>query len=184
MTEQTRRIAYAASGLAIGGLIVFAALNTSAPEDDRPPIIVRGGSLYFDNGVPNDRPGKAWKRVEGAEEYYIDQQHGKPVRLFQVYFVGGTIGGQGEPCRPVTVTDLSVRFDHDNDVNTAPATYFINIRERGQREARVSGPDLKPSDDSTRLTAAAAGAKTIYSVGVSQFECMSPKEVWIEAVKP
>lgn len=187
MTDTAKKATWLAAGLVAGGLAVYALLSQGADDDDRPPIIVRGGSLIFESGSDkSERPRKRWDS-ENANEYFQDYKKGKDVNWFQLYFVGGLLGGQaGVPCPSVTVRDFTVRFDHDGDGENL-RSYTINIRSMGGKSAvpTISGPELNRTSDYV-LTAPATPAeiKLINRVSAANgFECHEPTEVWAESVK-
>lgn len=77
-------------------------------EDERPPIIVRGGSLVIQSGDekssnPKHKKGKEWTK-DGA---HWKQKHdnGKDVKTYSVSFVGG-----GGSCAPVLTTEVRVTY--------------------------------------------------------------------------
>ena len=166
-------------GAALVGAVAAGAFVASrlAGDDDRPPIIVKGGSLYFDNGKENNahRPRKNWKKDSATGEYAQDDA--KNVKFFQVYFVGGT-KNDGSACEPTTVTNFTIRFDHDANTTTMVRSYAVKIVNK---EPTISGDGLS-GEGSPRLTAEALnGAKTITSVDFDDWKCLTPTEVWIES---
>lgn len=77
-------------------------------EDERPPIIVRGGSLVIQSGDPKSsnpkhKKGKPWRK-DGA---HWKQKHddGKDVKTYSVSFQGG-----GGSCGPTFATEVRVTY--------------------------------------------------------------------------
>lgn len=176
--ETKKRLAYAAGGILLGAAAYFLydkAVNQQ--DEDRPPIVVKGGSLNFYNGAPS-RPGKAWK--SSALGFQLDHDRGKPVSSFQLYFVGGT-----GACSPVTTSDFTVSFDHDGIADTPARLYTVNVRsDKGRPAPTASGPDLViDTGDSRRLYTGTAGTGSLVSVAWSSLECAAPTEVWVESIR-
>ena len=86
-------VAYAAAGLIVGGLLVYGALSsTRADDEERPPIIVRGGSLIFESGDatstdPAEKTGKPWTQV--GSDWQPDHGNGNKTKWFSVELRGG-----------------------------------------------------------------------------------------------
>jgi hypothetical protein len=64
-------------------------------DEERPPIIVRNGSLIFESGDaasndPEEKTGKPWKQVDGS--WQPDHNKGKKTKWFVVTIQGGTSG--------------------------------------------------------------------------------------------
>ena len=82
-----------------------------AGNEERPPIIVRGGSLVIQSGderstKPAHKKGKPW-REPGSDRKRWKQKHdnGKHVTTYAVSFQGG-----GGTCSPVHATDVRVIY--------------------------------------------------------------------------
>ena len=91
MGENAKRAGIAAIGLAVGvgvGLLV----SPGAEDEDRPPIIVKGGSLIFQSGDPDgdaeEQAGKRWKQV--GSDWQPDHDDGKKTSWFSVAIRGGS----------------------------------------------------------------------------------------------
>ena len=178
MSPETKvRLGFAAGGLLAGGLLLYATLQYLQPPDDedRPPIIVRGGSLEFESGTVN-RPGRNWKT--GSVGFQMIHDRGKPVSRFQVYFEGGT-----GLCTPVTVADFTISFDHDGQGNTPPRLYEVRTRpDTGRPAPTVTGEGLTISSNNPTQLRVDAEA-TAFSIVGSNFECTNPTAVWIESIR-
>lgn len=164
-----------AVGAAVGAVV---ALNyADSGEEDRPPIIVKSGSLIFESGTTS-RPGNDWEQVPNTSDWQPDHPNGKRVNRFQLYFRGGT-----GTCVPVTVTDVTINFDPDGAGAQAAVPYMLVIRQRGGKPVpTVSGANLQwDGAIHSRLTTGTGGA--ISSVGSSSFQCDQPTEVWVELIK-
>jgi len=109
----------AASALSLlGGLSFFPA---SADDEERPPIIVRGGSVTFESSEDLTTKPKKWKQVK--KDWQPDQKHGIPVASFAVAI------------DPVTVSCPSSDITHEllviyTDENNKPSTFLISTRPR------------------------------------------------------
>lgn len=176
--ETKKKVAYAAGGILLGATAYFLYdKGVDQQDEDRPPIVVKGGSLNFYNGTPG-RPGRAWKPV--SAKFQLDHDRGKPVSSFQLYFVGGT-----GACSPVTTSEFTVNFDHDGIADTPALVYTVNLEsDQGRRAPTVSGTDLAvDTADSTRLYTGTAGTGSIGAVAWSNQECAAPTEVWVESIR-
>ena len=189
MTNTQKLLLTGIAAATLGAAGVFlATIALITADEDRPPIIVKGGgSLIIDSGTTG-RPGKPWKKAaDGTEQYYPDHDRGKSVVAFQLYFVGGTVG-QG-PCLPTRVENFTVKFDHDDDSSTPPKMYTFNIQpdsalgsHKGKQVPVISGPDLTSVSGTNSLTAGEHLKGTLTSVTVSSFQCDRPLQVWAESV--
>lgn len=187
MAKRNRVLACGLATLLLGGLGMIgysrSAEASRAPmmagDEDRPPIIVKGGSLTFESGTAR-RPGKPWKKVDPANKRKWDQNHGqgKNVTLFQVYFVGGT-----GSCAPQAATELTVNYDHDNDSRN-PRPYVVSINTTGPDKGPMISSDYLDQDqsDATKLAATPATGKLL-NVTIGSSVCTQPKEVWVESIR-
>jgi hypothetical protein len=146
-----------------------------AEDDDRPPIIVKGGSLYFEN-TTTKRPGKVWKEVTAGNKkvWGLDHDNGKKVSFYQVYFVGGS-----GVCAPVETEEVSVNFDHDSNPNTPDRQYTVNVVDKRPRVS--STYDLEVDSDATRLIAGREGRFSNVVIGGTV--CTSPTAAYLEPIK-
>jgi hypothetical protein len=184
MTESGKRVAYAVGGAIAGALLLWGASEFLGSDDeDRPPIIVKNGSLVFQSGT-EPRPGKSWK-AQGNRNWQTNHGNGKRVSTFQLYFIGGKVKDSDDPCRPTTATDFTVKLDHDGNSATDPIDYQVTRRPDGKKAApTVIGDNLTPdTTDSTKLVAPSTNGGMIASVVVPDFECQNPQEVWVESIK-
>ena len=84
---------------AIGGWLAHAFLRRPLGDEERPPIIVRGGSIEFETE-------KGW--TEAGHEWKPDHFEGKPVEEFIVYIKRSGVTG----CSGRTLRGTIVRFQH------------------------------------------------------------------------
>lgn len=89
------KVAYFTAGAVIAGVTVagvFSAIG-SGDTEERPPIIVRGGSIVFESGdknssKPTEKKGKKWMQA-GGDDWQPDQPQGIPVADLTVAIRGG-----------------------------------------------------------------------------------------------
>ena len=92
----------------------------SGEDEERPPIIVRGGSVIFESGE-GAKKGKKWKKVN--DDWQPDHGNGIPVNKFTV-----AIQGSDTECPPLQVThDLSITYTDEQGVSS---TFFITTKAR------------------------------------------------------
>lgn len=187
MAKRNKVLACALAALLVGGLGVMgysrSAEASGAPmmagDEDRPPIIVKGGSLTFQSGTPK-RPGKPWKKVDPANKKKWDQNHGngKNVTLFQLYFVGGT-----GSCAPQTAAEFTVNYDHDKD-GKSPRPYVVSINTTGpDRGPMISSDYLDQDQTDANKLAATPATGDLLNVTIGSSVCTQPKEVWVESIR-
>lgn len=178
----TVKVAIAVLGLVAG---FYVATQLWQNDEDRPPIVVKSGSLYFDH-VADGRPGQEWELVSGSTtDWQPNHPGGKKVSKLQLYFVGGSVSGGGL-CEPVTVTTFTVNFDPDGPGSQLPKTYTVGISTTGKPVPRVSGDLQQDLNNPKRLIAGTEG--TIDSVAgesvtSAPFKCDNPTGVWVEPIK-
>jgi hypothetical protein len=190
VAKRKKVLAGALAALLLGGLGVVAysrnAEASGAPmlagDEDRPPIIVKGGSLTFESGTAK-RLGKPWKKVDPASKKNWDQDHGngKNVALFQLYFLGGTEGTRA--CTPQSGTEFTVNYDHDNDgKNSRP--YVVSINQTGPDKGPMISSDFLDQDqsDATKLVATPSTGRLL-NVTIGTSTCTRPREVWVESIR-
>jgi hypothetical protein len=172
---------------ALGGALLYVAGRiTSAADEDRPPIIVRGGSVIFESAAKNPRPGQPWTKENGKEVYHQDHKgKGRPVNTFQLYFVGGIAGGSSTSglCMPVATTKFVVSYQEGT---AGPLDYTVEIPASGNQDPTVSGPGITNDTTANTLTAGTHGQGHIVSVSGTdvnnaKFACDGPGEIWAES---
>lgn len=136
----------------VGGLAIAACTNTVYSDEDRPPIVVKNGSIIFEN----DRD---W--VPGATRAWtLDQPKGKAVTTFDVSFksvscasTSGTVvtiirtsaGGQTQTYKVIRTggsrPEPLINAPVDMDVDNVPARKTLTSRDSGGAitEVKVAG---------------------------------------------
>jgi hypothetical protein len=86
-------------------------------DDDRPPIIVTNGSMYFEDGNPNDTDNSKWKnwtkanRDNNAKQWTQEAPNGFDVKSFTV-----TITGSSDPkCNSKTTSVAAIAIEYTPD---------------------------------------------------------------------
>ena len=169
MTSRTK------TAIGIAALTALAALGfwilnlLMVGDEDRPPIIVRGGSLEFENGT-DDRPGFDWEHSPLGFRMKHDQ--GRAIGKFQLYFTGGAGN-----CNRRAVTDFTVIYAENG---TGPgAAYEVRAR---RSEPSISGPKLEIDSTNSKKLRVDGTSKDFTIVGVN-WECSNPTEVIAEPLK-
>jgi hypothetical protein len=78
---------------AFAGIGLF--FTVGSGDQDRPPIIVRGGSIYLDGGTPTD--WKPWQEHGNKKTWQPDQSHGASTKNFAV-----TVSNSNGPAAPTS----------------------------------------------------------------------------------
>ena len=149
-------------------------------DEERPPIIVRGGSLKIVSGTKKN--GKPWKKV--GDEYRQEQPRGKDVVVYSVRFVGG-----GANCRPTFAHSVRVTYALDSGktavVVIGRADEIAEERDK-KREPVVSSTVpleiVNDSEEGPHLLLALRGRIT--SVVADSLVCSNPVEVIVQPVGP
>ena len=175
------------SALAMGGIIWAAFVFGNVKDfffrdDDRPPIIVRGGSIEFETEPPNPQ-GHAWNDPRGNKRFRPSQAGGKAARSLRLYFV------LNSSCTPLETSRFTVAFDHDGDGMTAAREYAIDVSTPGP--PIVTGQDLGTDPNNRRrLFAGTQGAGAIEWVTTAEgSRCPATglldrdTQIWVEMVK-
>ena len=147
MSENATRAGIAAAGL-IGGALLGYAVGSRAADDDRPPIIVKGGSLIFQSGDPNsseqeEKQGKPWKQV--GNDWQPDHDDGKKTTWFSVAISGGS-----GSCPTLSMT-REVRFVYA-DAQGNETTFALRTKPRGPN--KPNAPAIEGSGLTTGGTSA------------------------------
>ncbi len=184
MADEPNRLAALVAGAVgfAGGFAVGYAIKKALADDDRPPIIVRGGSLYFDN-TTTKKPGRDWQRVRPNDKkaWELDHWAGKKVSFYRVYFEGAA----GTACGPIETDEIVVHFDHDGDGDDANLRQYT-VKIVNDRPRITSAYDMDAdTNDSRRLVAGRQGTvvKVAVKVDMQWVECPAPTEVWVESVR-
>ena len=173
MTLTTRQKLMVGAAIVAVGIVAYFGLRAFFADEERPPIIVRGGSLYFENKSAK-RPGKPWQKPDqnNPKEWEPNDNGGKKVSYYQVYFTGG-----GADCVPAEAESVVVNFVDDS--GTAK-TYRVTTRSD---RPIVIGPDAMNVDpnDNTRLIASTGGR--VESIVVDSVRCSRPSAAYLEPMK-
>ena len=124
MSENLKRAGFAVLGLA-GGFALGLLVGAGAEDEDRPPIIVKGGSLIFQSGDPDgasdEKAGKSWKQVGG--DWQPDHDNGKKTNWFSVAIRGGS-----GSCPALSMTrELTVTYEAQG----LESNFRVTIKPRG-----------------------------------------------------
>ncbi|HXG57027.1 MAG TPA: hypothetical protein VNJ03_16735 [Vicinamibacterales bacterium] len=124
-------------GVLTGAAVMYSFQQPSVEDDDRPPIIVRGGSLIFESGdTKKSKPGKPWRKEtvtdsagQSEVQWKPDHEKARSVGLFVVSFENGT-DASGATCVSEFLPELTVIYDHDGEAGTPAIRYLISRRPR------------------------------------------------------
>jgi len=154
-SEIDSRLVWGALGVIAVGAVVcaskvmtFRSLRYS--DEDRPPIIVRGGSLYFISGDAHHsknefKYGKPWKYRKQKKVWQPDHERGKRVTVFGVD-VYPPDHSESSPKLPVTYKTESLLVVQDTE------SFMVTIQDgpgNSPRTAAISGR-LKEKDDAPK----------------------------------
>ena len=179
MTEKTK---WGLAGLAAGALITGAVIYTAVIRDneDRPPMVVKGGSLIFQSGVNSSNPGKTWHNDPNAQsEWQMNHPAGKPTNAFSVMLTGSG------SCGPGFVQELTLEYTRSSDqaVRTFRLVRKAQFGTSGKMVPTVIGDGLTPtnSGDTPLLTYPDPGELT--RVTATNIDCRAPADFMVYAVK-
>ncbi|HXG72341.1 MAG TPA: hypothetical protein VNJ04_17185 [Gemmatimonadaceae bacterium] len=170
-------------GVLLGAVVMYSLQEPSADDEDRPPIIVRGGSLIFESGDAKTS-GKNWKQKSGTE-WKQDHDKGHWVGYFAVSFDAPST------CAPVYTPELTVYFKPDGP--GADTAFQITRQPRNnngndkKQEPVVIGQGLVAANSITNptLTFNQKGsiARVDYKTPGGTGTCATPKEIRIELAR-
>ena len=148
MSENAQKAGFAAVGFIAGTLLGYSITGTRDYDEDRPPIIVRGGSLIFQSGDPDsseaeEKAGKPWKQV--GTDWQPDQDYGKKTSWFSVAIRGGS-----NSCPALSMT-REVRLVYA-DAGGTETTFALRVKPRGPN--KPNAPAIEGSGLATGGTAA------------------------------
>lgn len=130
-----------------GGLGWVFAQGTT--EEDRPAMIVRNGSIIFENGTVNGRPVH-WLYAD-ALSFKTDQQNGK-----RVISADATVTGGSGQCNLTGGRRFRITFQEQNDSED------IHLIAAGQEPKIFPNDVLTRSSSRLQLTRGTAGAGQIF----------------------
>ena len=135
-----------AVGLVVGVGVGMPIGEALAGDDDRPPIIVRNGSVIFDGGDPKGDPKtwKAWKKDILGEQWKPDHDNGRKVREYQVSYSGFS---NPPACTTTTTSGQEVLVDYTTSGGTVTMKMYIQVKIGfpgfGKREPKIdSSPNV------------------------------------------
>jgi hypothetical protein len=134
-------LAGAALLAAVGGGLLMA----QGEGDDRPPIIVRDGSLIFEGGVPSN--SKTWVKDTFLGEWKPRHGEATGVRTLEVTFA--MVPSPAPACAAATVSGSEVLIEYRlNSTGNPLAEMRVHLRKKywfGKREPKVdsNGKELK-----------------------------------------
>ncbi len=133
----------AVAGIVGGALLIH---STQADDEDRPQIIVRGGSVTIDDGDASLT--KPWKKGGSKKDWRPDQAKGAPVRYFAVMVQNaGTTGSPSAPCPAVGMIATSVAIEYRKTVGdqTEVNQIQVGLAPTGKAEPLITSTvDLEP----------------------------------------
>lgn len=137
MTDRTKA---AITGFVVGaaaGVLLGYTLDKLGGNEDRPPIIVKGGSLIFQSAKP-------WRQSSAnSRQWQPNHPEGKETNNFQVMFIGGS-----GSCNPLFTSNATVTFKPD-DAEAVTFTLAPEPEMDGGKSPAptVEGPDLVQKDE-------------------------------------
>jgi hypothetical protein len=171
VTEQTKwGLGGLTVGLVTGALIMTAVVRE---EEDRPPMVVRGGSLIFQNGIPNSVPSKKCKK--NGNDWEMDHPNGKPTNYFIVAVVGsGT-------CGLAVVNSIALEYRLNGG---GTKVYSIELKGPGNKIPMIVGENLAPvQGDETTLNVTDAGTLIRVTAGSISCQPMSNQPIYVLPLK-
>ena len=195
----SRRRAYIVGGLLCGALFVIGwagptlAMFVLAEDEERPPIIVRGGSLIFESGAAG-KPGKPWKKEtvvrsgKNETQWKPDHPTGIPTGALSVAFTGGT-DAAGKPCATVSVPEVTITYDPDGTGSRPAGTFLITRRPRAMGKGTLAPTIVETTiplspDAATNTLTAAGSDKTMrfeYVSAGKKGSCDKPTSVQVNS---
>ena len=139
-----------AAAIAVGAGAWLHAL--AMDEDDRPPIIVRSGSLLFDNGSAA-MPGSAWSKDLLLDEWKPTDSNYKGISGFAVSFEGVYAPSA---CQSATTTGDDVEIEYTNGGVTGQVVRLKFKKRRSHLLGLFGKHEPKLEEKGNTLTANAA----------------------------
>lgn len=178
-------------GTVIGAAIAYLLKFILAGDEERPPIIVRGGSLEFQSGDedsnnPTHRKGKEWREEIGRPAHWkSDHPKGTPCRAFSVRFPGmhdSTTCPSRSETQEVTIyylptkgneTKFTVKLEEESDGSFVPLIVGdLSPRDKGKQNPRLVHDEA--GNGSFRVQ---------FTTGSGTVNCPSPRKVRIRPLK-
>jgi hypothetical protein len=124
-------------GIAVvaAALTVFIIRILGSGDEDRPPIVVRSGSVYVDGGESNSTNWKPWKQ-KGADkkQWQPDHGNGASARNFSVTIAySNSASAPSTPCPalPLVGTKVTVEYTTDGGVKSQ---LVVNLDTQGSKK--------------------------------------------------
>ena len=155
------KVAYFAAGALIAGIAVGAlsTLISGGDDEERPPIIVRGGSIIFEsgdkNGKPKEKKGKKW--IAAGSDWQPDQNDGIPVADLSIAIRGGNQGScptldrvVGDPkATPAVAPVITVTYTADGTDTTFTITTKPDRNKPNKWSTTIVGSNMRLENDTS-----------------------------------
>lgn len=156
----------------------------AAGNDERPPIIVRGGSLVIQSGDekssnPKHITGKPWKNDSNDKKRW-KQKHdnGKHVGMYSVTFVGGGAG-----CSATHSPEVRVTYELTNGENVVVLIGRDKTSDPDDLQPLVtSSRELTVDNDKDQPTLTLPLDGKIVSISAGSVHCSSPVKAILQPV--
>lgn len=149
--DTSKSVTYVVGGLLCAGLLVIgwtvqtSGMKVLAEDEERPPIIVKGGSLLFESGDSTKaKKGKSWKTeavpdADGKNEkqWKPDHPNGIPASVLKVAFTGGSDEAR-RACAAMYLPEFTVLYDPDGTGVLPQAGYLVTRRARDKGQGTLA----------------------------------------------
>jgi hypothetical protein len=193
-------------GIVCGALFVWAvqpSARRAAEDEERPPIIVKGGSLLIESGdAAKGKKGKPWKKEAVADgsgknenQWKPDHPTGIPSSILKVVFFGGK-DDAGRACAAMFLPEFTVLYDPDGTGALPQTSYLVTRRprERGQGTLAPAvietGLPLTPGGTADYPALMAAGTNKAFRIEYTKADpnnskgwCERPSRVEVSAAR-
>lgn len=205
--NHSRRIAYLILGvlcaglLALGRTVQTSGMGVLAEDEERPPIIVKGGSLLFESGDSKKaKKGKPWKTEDvpdaagkNEKQWKPDHPNGIPASVLKVAFTGGTDEAR-RACTAIYLPEFTVLYDPDGTGPLPPAGYLVTRRAREKGQGTLAPAivemtlPLAPSGSADYPALIAAGTNKIFRIEYVKADgskgwCDKPTQVEVNTIR-
>ena len=116
---RARQMMLLVAGLAVVAGLVALALLIFRAREDRPPIIVKGGSIHFEGCADKNGRKKAWKKRQNGH-WRPDHSKGEDVSKFHVEIVADNVGECDNPSVRECGTGIVVQVQYSQSGSAAP----------------------------------------------------------------
>lgn len=196
-----KAITYVVGGLLCAGLLLIgwtvqtSGMKVLAEDEERPPIIVKGGSLLFESGDSKKaKKGKPWKKETVAGDKTSEHQwkpvhqDAAPANVLKVAFEGGT-----GTCVAAYLPEFTVLYDPDGTGAKPQASYLVTRRARDNGKgtlapAIIDAAGALTSDGSADYPTLKADGTNAFRIqfvtaGGSTVTCSNPTRVLVDSVQ-